>query len=165
VIHTFAGYPNDGIDADGTLVLDQAGNLYGTTYAGGAANNGTVYKLSPGRNGEWSEKILHSFAGGTDGANPVAGVVLDGRGNIYGTTALGGSNNLGTVFELAAHGKSHYKYTVLWTFNGTDGTNPYSIPVLDSACNLYGTAASGGSSGAGVVFEVTHSRRRSHCRP
>jgi len=164
VIHTFAGSPGDGTSPNCYLVLDKAGDLYGTTGAGGATNNGTVYKLSPRRNGQWAEKILHSFAGGKDGANPVGGVTLDRHGNIYGTTAIGGSKNAGTVFELAVHGKPHYKYRVLWTFTGTDGANPYSAPVLDSACNLYGTAASGGSNAAGVVFEVKHSRRDSHCR-
>jgi uncharacterized repeat protein (TIGR03803 family) len=158
VLHTFTGAPNDGYSAWGTLGLDSAGNLYGTTYAGGAYNYGTVYKLSPGGNRDWTEVILHSFTG-QDGANPFgAGVLLDAAGNIYGTTSLGGNKNMGTVLELIALGDSNYKYTVLWAFNGTDGLNPYCIPVLDKAGNLYGTAASGGSSNAGVVFKVTRAR-------
>jgi uncharacterized repeat protein (TIGR03803 family) len=154
VIHTFACAPNDGCDAQGAPVLDQAGNLYGVTSEGGATNNGTVYKLSPGANGEWTEQILYSFEGGKDGANPAAGIVFDAAGNIYGTS-LGGSKKKGTVFELLALGGSQYQHVVLWTFNGTDGVNPYSVPLLDSAGNLYGTASSGGSNNAGVVFEVT----------
>jgi len=154
VIYTFAGAPTDGYGAEGTPVLDKTGNLYGTTYHGGANNYGTVYKLSPGENG-WTEEILYSFKGGTDGANPVAGIVFDAAGNIYGTTVLGGSKNRGSVFELAALGNFHYEHTVLWTFNGTDGANPYGSLILDSAGKLYGTAASGGSSNAGVVFKVT----------
>jgi uncharacterized repeat protein (TIGR03803 family) len=155
VLHIFTGAPNDGSNPWGAMALDKAGNLYGTTYDGGAYNYGTVFKLSP-VDGQWTEKILHSFAGGSDGANPFgAGVVLDAAGSIFGTTSVGGSYNDGTVFELVAHGKRQYKEKILWAFNGTDGQNPYCIPVLDSAGNLYGTAASGGSSGAGVVFEVT----------
>jgi uncharacterized repeat protein (TIGR03803 family) len=160
VLHTFTGAPNDGANPWGTIALDKAGNLYGTTYGGGAYNYGTVYKLSP-VNGQWTEQILHSFMGGKDGANPFgAGVVLDAKGNIYGTTSLGGNYSHGTVFELAVHGKRPYREKVLWAFNGTDGVNPYCIPVLDSAGNLYGTAASGGSGNAGVVFEVTGVRPR-----
>lgn len=157
VIHTFAGYPNDGIVADGAPVLDQFGNLYGTTYLGGVYNQGTVYELSPGQNGEWTEKILYSFKGLKDGANPLAGIVFDAAGNIYGTTALGGSTKgQGTVFELATLGNSNYVHTILWTFSGTDGANPYASLILDSAGkHLYGTTNAGGSSNVGVVFEVT----------
>jgi uncharacterized repeat protein (TIGR03803 family) len=155
VLHTFTGTPNDGYSAWGTFGLDKAGNLYGTTYVGGTYNYGTVYKLSPGASGEWTEQILHSF-NGEDGANPVAaGVAFDAAGNIYGTTGLGGSKNKGTVFELATLGSAKYEYAVLWNFNGTDGFNPYCTPLLDSAGNLYGTTASGGASNAGVVFKVT----------
>ena len=154
VLHTFTGAPGDGSSPTTAPVPDQSGNLYGTTYAGGAANYGTVYKLSP-VNGGWTEQMLYSFMGGTDGANPFgAAVVLDAAGNIYGTTSVGGSQNDGTVFELSALGSSNYEHSVLWSFSGTDGANPYSTPVLDSAGNLYGTASGGGSSSAGVVFEV-----------
>lgn len=159
VLHTFNGAPKDGNTPLSPPVPDNAGNLYGTTYYGGATNNGTVYKLSlitkGKKKGQWKEKILHSFRY-KDGANPVAGVLLDAAGNIYGTTAAGGKYGDGTLFELARQvGKSSYKEKVLWTFNGTDGMNPYCIPVLDSEGNLFGTAASGGPSNAGVVFEVT----------
>ncbi len=155
IIHTFAGYPYDGTIAEGTPVLDQFGNLYGTTYEGGIYNRGTVYELSRGQNGEWTEKILYSFPGGKNGANPAAGIVFDAAGNIYGTTSLGGSTGRGTVFELAALGGSHYQHIVLWTFNGTDGEGPLGSLILDNASNLYGTTNSGGSSNAGTVFEVT----------
>ena len=154
IIHTFAGHPYDGTVAEGTPVLDQFGSLYGTTYGGGVYNHGTVYVLSPEQNGEWTEKILYSFPGGKNGANPAAGIVFDPAGNIYGTTALGGSSH-GTVFELAALGSSHYQHIVLWTFNGTDGEGPLGSLILDNLSNLYGTTNSGGSSNAGTVFEVT----------
>jgi uncharacterized repeat protein (TIGR03803 family) len=163
LIHTFAGGPKDGSYATGTPVLDQAGNLYGTTEGGGTKEYGTVYKLSPGKKGKWTEKILHSFKGGTkDGSDPYAGIVFDAFGNIYGTTAIDGKNTHGIVFELAAPvGKGSYKEKILWTFNGSDGWGPLDSLILDSAGNLYGTTTYGGSSetcgdaGCGVVFEVT----------
>jgi uncharacterized repeat protein (TIGR03803 family) len=168
LIHTFAGGPNDGAYAQGTPVLDQAGNLYGTTSGGGlgtGVGQGTVYELSPGKNGTWAEKILHFFKGGKDGRDPFAGVVLDGAGNIYGTTRAGGKpGSEGTVFELLAPvGKGSYKYKILWKFNGPDGDSPYGSLILDSAGDLYGTTYRGGSleggcesiPGCGVVFEVT----------
>ncbi len=156
VIHTFSGGSTDGIVAEGTPVLDQTGNLYGTTLGGGSKNNGTVYELSRGTNG-WREKILHSFQGGSnDGSDPFAGIVFDAAGNIYGTTELGGTNPLaGTVYELVAPvGTGSYKEKVLWKFETTDGYEPVDSLILDSAGNLYGTTPEGGSNGYGVVFKV-----------
>jgi uncharacterized repeat protein (TIGR03803 family) len=161
VIHTFAGAPSDGYDAQGTPVLDQAGNLYGTTYAGGSlckpdGGCGTVYKLSPGPNG-WTEKILHHFGAKDDGRGPVAGIVLDRAGNMYGTTVGGGEYGDGTVFELVAPvGTSKaYKEKILWSFNGFEqGWDPSTSLILDSAGNLYGTTEYGGSLN-GCAYEVT----------
>ncbi len=160
VLHTFTGAPDDGINPYIAPVFDQAGNLYGTTSSGGAKNYGTVYRLSPPtkkwQKGEWKETILHSFRSGHDGADPIAGVVLDAAGNIYGTTGGGGKFSKGTVFELSRPvGKGWYKEKVLLAFNGTDGNYPEAGLMLDSAGNLYGTASNGGSSAAGVVFELT----------
>jgi uncharacterized repeat protein (TIGR03803 family) len=171
-IHTFAGPPKDGELPDSTLVLDKAGNLYGTTVLGGAhgvpaQSGGTVYELSPGKNGKWTEKILYSFKGlvggvRQDGREPYAGIVFDASGNIYGTTAAGGMYaDYGTVFELLA---GSHEEKVLWNFNGTDGRLPFESLILDSAGNLYGTTELGGSGecypydvGCGVVFEVNPS--------
>src|SRR5271165_443975 len=154
VIHNFNGAANDGSIANGTPALDKAGNLYGTTYEGGAKNHGTVYELSPEKNGEWTEEILHSF--GNNGVGPWAGIVAAAAGNTYGTTVGGGKSRSGTVYELVARaGAGIYKEKVLWSLNGTDGSNPYGSLILDRAGNLYGTTLFGGSSGAGVVFEVT----------
>jgi len=170
VIHTFTA-------ADGYLdaapVLDQFGNLYGTTLVGGTNNKGTVFELSPGKNGQWTETILYSFkGGGKDGEYPYAGLIHDAAGNIYGVAEGGeyvgkhrGKHSLGTVFELAAPvGKGgQYNEKLLWKFNGTDGAFP-SFPslILDSEGNLYGTIPQGGASwawplnpGYGDVFEVT----------
>jgi hypothetical protein len=167
LIHIFADGPKDGAYALGTLALDQAGSLYGVTELGGAHGEqfggyGTVYKLTHTKKGR-KERILYSFKGGTkDGLGPVAGIVFDATGNIYGTTSGGGQFNVGTVFELVARvGKGGYQEKILWSFNETDGSEPFGSLVLDTAGNLYGVTPSGGTSGCtddsgcGVVFEVT----------
>lgn len=153
VLHTFIGGSKDGYAANGTPVLDKAGNLYVTTLLGGAKNVGTVDKLSYSKKKGWTGKILRSFKGGKkDGNGPRAGIVFDVAGNIYGTTTGGGTSGYGTVFELVA---PKYKEKVLWSFNGTDGAVPYGGLILDTSSNLYGTTQLGGSYGNGVVFEVT----------
>jgi uncharacterized repeat protein (TIGR03803 family) len=147
----------DDIDPFGTLVVDKAGSLYGTSFAGGTAGLGTVFELSAGEKG-WNRNILYSFNGyPKDGANPVGGIVFDAVGNIYGTTVNGGKHSgNGTVYELVAPVEKHdYKEKVLWSFNGPDGSEPDDSLVFDNAGNLYGTTAAGGSGGNGVVFEVT----------
>jgi uncharacterized repeat protein (TIGR03803 family) len=161
-LHIFPNFPKDGSNPEGTPALDQAGKVYGTTTAGGAKGFGTVYKLSPGkwkdRYPGWTEKILYSFKSGKDGNGPWAGIVFDAAGNIYGTTTGGGKSGNGTVFELVAPvGAGSYKEKVLWSFNGTNGENPYGSLILDKAGNLYGTTPLGGPSGYGVVFEVNPS--------
>jgi uncharacterized repeat protein (TIGR03803 family) len=162
VIHTFTGpQTKDGWSAQGTPVLDSFGNLYGTTVYGGEKGQGTVYKLIPGKKGQWRERILHSFQGfPRDGGGPSGGVVLDADGNIYGTTVIGGKFGSrygdGTIFELVAPlGNGRYKEKVLRNFDGRDGSDPMGSLFLDESGNLYGTTYSGGSSSAGVVFEVT----------
>ena len=157
VLHTFSG----SYFADTTPVLDQAGNVYGTTFKGGAYNAGTVYMLTLGKTGTWTSKILHAFGSGQDGAYSFGRIVFDAAGNIYGTTLYGGQFGAGTVFELVAQArKGSYKEKVLWSFNSTDGYAPSGSLILDSAGNLYGTTDGGGNgypfaSGYGVAFEVT----------
>jgi len=99
VIHSF-GKGNDGETPEAGLVVDAAGQLYGTTEYGGAYGGGTVFRLTRGSNDEWKEKVLHSFGNGKDGANVQSGLILDGAGNLYGTTTDGGAHNSGTVFEI-----------------------------------------------------------------
>jgi uncharacterized repeat protein (TIGR03803 family) len=148
LLHSFAGTP-DGEDPYAGLLRDKAGNLYGTTQYGGTGGGyGTVFKLSS----KGTLTLLHSFAGTPDGVNPLAGLLRDGAGNLYGTTKYGGTaGGYGTVFKLTAKGK----LTLLHSFAGMpDGQNPYSRLIRDPAGNLYGTTFYGGSSGYGTVFKL-----------
>jgi uncharacterized repeat protein (TIGR03803 family) len=137
-VHTFTGQP-DGANPQASLVEDAAGNFYGTTEAGGTFNLGTVFKLDA----SGAETILYSFAGPPDGANPVAELIRDSAGNLYGTTPKGGitggvcgTDGCGVVFKVDATGKE----TVLYSFTGNpDGWNPLAELVQDSSGNLYGT--------------------------
>jgi uncharacterized repeat protein (TIGR03803 family) len=158
VIYTFQG-GNDGvvgIDSDG-LVLDGAGNLYGTTEMGGTAGFGTVFELTL-TNGTWTKNTLYSFAGGNDAADPLTGVTFDQAGNLFGATVGGGAFGGGAVFEVA-NNQGTWTESVIYSFTGgNDGSYPeFGAPIFDSAGNLYGTAAGGGPSNQGVVYELTPS--------
>jgi uncharacterized repeat protein (TIGR03803 family) len=148
VLYSFSGIP-DGANPYDALIRDSNGNLYGTTLSGGASGGGTIFKVdNTGR-----ETVLYSFTGtGGDGANPYAGLVRDGEGNLYGTTEWGGAfSDWGTVFELDENGKE----TVLHSFDKKKGgANPYAGLVRDVKGNLYGTASTGGPSWQGTVFKV-----------
>jgi uncharacterized repeat protein (TIGR03803 family) len=159
-IYTFCVKKDDGCKPYQGPVLDSAGNLYGTTLNGGTKSYGTVWKMSPGKKkGTWTEKVLHSFSWGKDGAYPVASLVLDSSGNIYGTTTVGGADDYGTVFELAVSGTT-YKEKILWSFNETDGYYPIASLLLDDG-DLYGTTELGGASvgasncNCGAAFELS----------
>jgi uncharacterized repeat protein (TIGR03803 family) len=157
IIHEFTGASGDGYYPEGTLVLDKAGNLYGTTTNGGTNNFGTVYELSPGSDGVWSEKILYSFGGAnTNGDEPWAGVVLDAAGNMYGTTSFSlQQGTAGTVFKLIPQaGTGTYKEKALWTFNFTNGADPIGGVILDSSGNLYGATSSYGAFHGGNVYRI-----------
>jgi uncharacterized repeat protein (TIGR03803 family) len=205
----------DGIGAypSGPLAMDDEGNLYGVTSAGGTNNTGTVYKLSqsygswsitylysfgpmlsadgwspngvtyfrgalfgttlydgtngsgtvfvvwPNQDGGWSESILHNFAvNENDGQRPTGGVVLDSKGNIYGTTMLGGSHQGGTVFEVSRGANGGWHEQILHSFVSLDGYEPgAATPIFDSQGNLYSTTMGGGTGGGGVVFRLTPS--------
>lgn len=151
VLYSFQG-ASDGATPLAGVVVDSQGNLYGTTdYGGGAPNAGVVYKVNAAGN----ETVLYRFGGGSDGKFPVAGVVLDTAGTLYGTTKNGGkSPNGGVVFKLSTNGHE----TVLHNFTGgNDGLAPKAGVVLDSLDNIYGTTWEGGSHGAGVVYKVSAS--------
>jgi uncharacterized repeat protein (TIGR03803 family) len=158
VLYTFTDGP-DGGGPFGELIFDSAGNLYGTTNAGGISNNGgygVVFELSPATGGGWTESPLYAFQGGNDGRGPIAGVVFDTAGNIFGTTEFGGLHNMGTVYELSPAAGGGWTEQVLYSFAGSsDGGLPNSPLVFDAAGNLYGTAATGGSQGLGTVFQLS----------
>jgi uncharacterized repeat protein (TIGR03803 family) len=148
---TLASFVTNGSSPIGGLIRDSSGNLYGTASGGGAFNYGTVFELAQGSS---TITALASFNYGIDGTNPVAGLIMDGSGNLYGTASAGGAIADGTVFELA---KGSGTITTLAPFNGTDGADPQAALIMDSSGNLYGTTVSGGSSGDGTVFELTRS--------
>ena len=155
VLHSFLDNGTDGIDPQAGLIFDAAGNLYGTTYEGGANDDGVVFELSPAGGGNWTEKVLHSFIN-TDGYLPQAGLVFDAAGNLYGTTIEGGTYPGGTVFELTPAGGGTWTEKVLWSFgNGTDGREPWGGVIFDAAGDLYGTTVGGGTSSMGTVFELS----------
>ena len=214
VIHSF-GHDEDGIAPWDQVILDQAGNVFGTTRDGGPAGGGIVFELTPDSRGDWMESILYRFtlksggepydapafdqagnlygaastAGGppcncgaifelqhtstgwketalhrfqgTDGSTPVAGLVFDAKGNLYGTTQEGGAHSSGTVFQLAPDSNGHWTHTILYDFpQFKNGSGPVTTLVFDKAGNLYGTAAGGietCSGGCGVGLQ-THSR-------
>lgn len=151
----------DGETPEARVIVGPDGNLYGTTMAGGQSGQGTVFRLQPPPSFckaftcPWTEAVLHSFKGGSDGANPAYGdLAFDQAGNIYGTTPNGGANASGTVFELSPSG-STWTETIIHAFNGSDGYEPYAGVIFDNAGNLYGTT-SGGEGGSGNAFEMTH---------
>lgn len=163
LLHVFHGY--DGANPAAGLIMDELGNLYGTTSQGGAGSSsyGTIFKMTPPSSptGHWTESVLYSFSGGTDGAHPYAGLFRDSIGNMYGTTNGGGKYGLGTVFKLGIGGD----LTVLYSFAGApDGQHPYGGVVQGSNGNLYGTTNEGGAFNFGVVFEVDKGGRETVLR-
>jgi uncharacterized repeat protein (TIGR03803 family) len=155
VLHNFTGADGSGLGAD--LIMDAAGNIYGTTGAGGTYFHGTVFELTPGADGSWTEKVLYSFGNYPDGSEPSSSLVFDAAGNLYGTTYQGGANVAGTVFELTSGPGGSWTKKLLHTFNsnGTDGAYPAAGVIFDAAGNLYGTTSLGGTYAYGTVFELT----------
>jgi uncharacterized repeat protein (TIGR03803 family) len=164
ILYRFTG-GSDGIGPFGRLIADRSGALYGTTnYGGGSACDGgcgTVFKLTP-RGSGYGESILYRFQGGTDGAHPVAGLVFDKSGALYGTTESGGSSacgvyGCGTVFKLAPGLIGGYGERILYRFQGgSDGYYPEAELIADETGALYGTTIFGGSSSlSGTVFKLT----------
>lgn len=161
VLHNF-GAGTDGYEPNGGLVMDAAGNLYGTTTLGGAHGDGAAFELTPVTGEGWTEKMLHSFSGTTDGSQPFAGLTFDAAGNLYGTTLYGGAYSGGTVFELMPQTSGQWAGKVLHAFgevnaNGVSAYEPYGGVVFDAAGNLYGTTYYGGGNGGGIVYQLTPS--------
>jgi hypothetical protein len=185
VLYTFTG-GKDGAGPVGGVILDSAGNLYGTTNYGGERKSqvchiagfvpgcGVVFQLTPTTDGPWTETLLHSFMGGSDGGKPYSGVILDANGDVYGVADYGGDTRgcdapygCGVVFKLK-HGT--WGETVLHTFTGgSDGFNPLSGLTFDSRGNVYGTTYQGGDTsvscwgiqngGCGTVFKLAPTRK------
>ncbi len=167
IVYRFIG-SGDGGQPYSDVILDQKGNLYGTTAIGGGSTNciggcGTVFQLRPPsqRGGNWTERVLYSFQGIPDAAIPYAGLVRDAKGNLYGTANVGGLYDFGVVFQLTAPSPNGpWTVTIIHDFaGGTDGANPEAPLTLDGSGNLYGTTAYGGggtscSVACGVVFKM-----------
>ena len=142
----------------GGLIADANGNLFGTTYLGGANGYGTVFEITNSAGVYSSTPITVASFDSNDGAYPFAGLVADAHGNLFGTTALGGANGLGTVFEIANNSGVYADTpTPLASFSGSDGANPYASLIVDANGNLFGTTSSGGAYGYGEVFEIVNS--------
>jgi uncharacterized repeat protein (TIGR03803 family) len=154
VLHAFTG-GKDGESPACPLVFDAAGNLYGTTYAGGAYGKGNIFKLTPNADGTWTLHVLHQFTGGKDGSMPLGNVIFDAAGNLYGTTNQGGANGYGVVFKLTPILSGGWGYSVLHHFRDLPGAYPGAGLALDTAGNLYGTTAGDGTKTFGSVFEIT----------
>jgi hypothetical protein len=171
IIYNFQGLSDGSAPAAG-LVLDAAGNLYGTAAQGGIAEAdngcGVAYRLSPNSDGSWTQAVLYTFTCGADGGGPEGALVLDAAGNLYGTTPIGGTGacgGCGVVFELTPSSTVPWNETVIYDFPATStGAYPESTLTFDKAGNLYGTTNGGGDApnqfctqGCGTVFELTPS--------
>jgi uncharacterized repeat protein (TIGR03803 family) len=171
ILHQFGTSSGDGAGPQGSLVFDKQGNLYGTTSSGGVHldDEGTVFKLTPTKSGDWTETIIHNFdcISGNDGCVPHSNLVFDGAGNLYGTTTKGGGgtnstfceNGCGTAFKLAPNGDGSWTESLIHAFpkggGGTpDGQNPDAGLIIDKAGNLYGTTFFGGPNDQGIVYKL-----------
>ncbi|MFY9675369.1 MAG: choice-of-anchor tandem repeat GloVer-containing protein [Terriglobales bacterium] len=172
VLYEFS--PPDGYVPAAGVAFDKSGNLYGTTYVGGANDCGVVFELSPQAGGTWTQKVLYSFTGSPDGCEPESGVIFDAAGNLYGMTAFGGNPtcptfpfSCGIVFELMPQPDGSWKEEILHSFSNArhDGYNPWSAGlVFDAIGNLYGTTSAGGSyqtktGFGGTVFELSPKKK------
>ena len=154
VIHKFSGGKGGSDPSVSGLIFDDAGNLYGLTQAGGKYSTGVFFKLVPGAHDTWAYRVLHQFNGPKDGGYPIGQMVRDASGNFYGTGNLLGPYGYGTVFKLSPNSDGSWRFSVLYSFTGTDGEYPLGL-IQDSAGNLFGTTVWGGAYGYGTVFEIT----------
>ncbi len=157
ILLTFSG--TNGANPACALIVDAAGNLYGTSPVGGANEEGLVFELSPGSGGTWAETILYNFGAAPDVQVPFGGVTADAAGNLYGSAEQGGASPFsdGGVFQLVRSASAPWPENVLYSFNGTDGENPFTNVAIDSSGNLFLTTAFGGSSSDGTITKVSPS--------
>jgi uncharacterized repeat protein (TIGR03803 family) len=158
ILYSFNNNGTDGYDPASGVTLDSAGNLYGTTSAGGINNSGAVFSLKPS-SGVYTEQVLHSFnLNDSFTYNPSGGVVLDASGNLYGTTTQGGEYGGGGVFELTPGTGGTWTMAVLHQFGNLqagDGSVPFASVIFDASGNLCGTTANGGAHNMGTAFKLT----------
>ncbi len=158
VLYRFVG-GKDGASPYPRVIFDTHGNLYGTTNYGGPSNAGTVYELMPAADGEWTETVLYSFSGGSDGGWPLARLILDAAGNVYGTASMGGNracnSGCGVAFELAHAKSGTWTQRVIHSFNGNDGQFPGGEMTFDAKGRLYGMTSFGGVATIGVVYMLS----------
>jgi uncharacterized repeat protein (TIGR03803 family) len=153
VLYSFTGTGSDGANPFAGVTFDHGDvHLYGTTKSGGIVSNGTVFELSP-LGSSWTENVIYSFQGPSDGYAPIGGIIFDPSGLLTGTTSSGGLNGGGIAFQL----DSIYAETVLYNFVGPAGGGSYGNLTADAAGNLYGTAYDDGAYGNGSVFELSPS--------
>jgi uncharacterized repeat protein (TIGR03803 family) len=152
VLYSFAGGTDGSNPYQAGVIFDQSGNLYGVTQNGGLYGDGTIFQLTPSPSGGFSENILYSFNGPSDGAQPQGGLILDGSGNLYGTTSASGPGACGTLFQLSPSA-GVWTYTILHAFtgNGDDGCMPQG----DLFGFIYGTTARGGQYEQGTVYSIS----------
>jgi uncharacterized repeat protein (TIGR03803 family) len=150
IVHSFGATGTDGINPYGSLIQASDGNLYGTTELGGNNSLGTVFRTNTSGS---TYTVLHSFGASGGGSNPYGSLVQAKDGNLYGTTTLGGTNGLGTVFKITTSGTASALYS--FGASGTDGTNPYGDLIQAADGNLYGMTQGGGANSEGTVFEIT----------
>jgi len=153
VLYSFSNKNKVGYSPVAGVIFDAAGNLYGTTTTGGGHASGTVYELTPGDNGTWTEKVLHRFNRVHE--VPLAGLIFDAAGNLYGTTCMSSAHNYGAVFQLTPGTNGNWTERVLHDFNRLNGACPHSGVIFDAAGNLYGATSNGGPHSSGTVFELS----------
>jgi uncharacterized repeat protein (TIGR03803 family) len=151
-------FDNQGYDPGTHLAFDNQGNLYGSVFETFDLTGG-VFELSPQSNGTWKESLIYTFTRSNgDGLGPRGGVVLDGKGNVFGTTTSGGTSNAGTVFELSPNGSGGFAETIIYNFNFQDtGASPFSPLSVDAKGNLFGSTSTGGTFNTGAIFELSQS--------
>jgi uncharacterized repeat protein (TIGR03803 family) len=160
LLHSFCSVRHcaDGRIPVAGLIMDASGDLFGTTAYGGAHGQGTVFELTPND----KEKVLHSFCSSgdcRDGRQPSAPLIMDGSGNLYGTTGKGGARDSGTVFKITPAGKLKVLHSFCSVPHCDDGSQPNAPLIMDASGNLYGTTSQGGRQGGGVVFEIAGKTR------
>jgi uncharacterized repeat protein (TIGR03803 family) len=158
VLFNFGTYTGDSTNPYAGIIADSSGNFYGTTFVGGVFDDGSVFEVSPPtvKGDAWTEKVLYSFTGGSDGSLPESGLVMDAQGALYGVAYLGGL--AGTAYKLTppAISGDPWTETTIYSFTGgDDGGMPLSTLVFDKSGNLYGTTQSGGIYNGGTIFELS----------